>query len=84
MKDSSCTACGYYGIVDQCHIKSKGSGGTMDESNIILFCRGCHSTQHRIGWGALIKRFPHIAKTLDEKGWQMVNEFGRNKLMRKE
>jgi hypothetical protein len=82
VKDVCCVACGYFGIVDRAHIKSKGAGGTMDESNILLFCRGCHATQHRLGFRLMCERFPSVAAALKEKGWKFVNEFGRSKLVR--
>lgn len=84
MKDICCTACGYYGIIDRAHIKTRGSGAKWEEHEWMPLCRGCHGIQSRLGWSLFVKRFPHIAKVLDEKGWEIKNQFGRNKLMRKE
>lgn len=78
----TCLVCGA-SPVDKCHIRSKGSGGSNDECNIILFCRGHHRIQHNIGWYRLCEKFPIVHDALKEKGWEIVKEFDRYKLVRK-
>lgn len=76
-----CQCCGRWSEMrDMAHIRSKGSGGTMDESNMLLFCRLCHNFQHSQGWDALIKEHPVLAAVLKDKGFEIVEEFGVRKL----
>lgn len=56
--------------VDRAHIKSKGSGGTWDEDNIIHLCRNHHVEQHKLGWNRFAERYPAVAMILIEKGWE--------------
>lgn len=70
--------------VDRCHIKSKGAGGTWDDDNILLMCRTHHQLQHAIGWVGLIARFPILALVLEAKGWEVVSQTGRQRLLKKD
>lgn len=69
---------------DRCHIKTKGSGGSWDERNIINMCRRHHSEQHSIGWYAFCSKYPNIKRELDNRGWEFVFIFGQYKLAVKE
>lgn len=80
--EGNCAACGQWGVMDRAHIKSKGSGGTWEESNIILLCRNHHIEQHKRGWREFVMKFPHVGKVLKDKGWKFIKEFGRSKLTR--
>lgn len=83
MTVEKCPACGQYKKLDRCHLKSKGAGGTWDEFNIILMCRDCHIKSHAYGWKKFLDKFPHLINILDEKGWELINEFNIFKLRRK-
>jgi hypothetical protein len=78
-----CTACGKYGIVDKCHIKSKGSGGTTEDHNMVLMDREHHNEQHRAGWAKMLDKYPLLLAELGRKGWELQTIFGVQKLVRK-
>lgn len=61
---------------DPCHIKSKGSGGTDDDWNLISLCRIHHNAQHRVGIVTFYQSERLYRLELDEKGWYL-NELGR-------
>lgn len=67
---------------DPAHIKSKGSGGDDTADNVFPLCRTHHQRQHQIGWGRFAKEFPIIYFELEKRGWQIINEFGRERLVR--
>jgi 5-methylcytosine-specific restriction endonuclease McrA len=81
LKQARCVACGTINV-DRCHIKSKGSGGSWDNDNIILLCRICHITSHQIGWPSFVIKYPNARIVLFDKGWHIENEFGVLKLKR--
>ena len=68
---------------DKCHIKSKGSGGTSDDWNIMNLCRLHHVEQHKIGIITFIKKYSEVQNDLALKGWVIVNEFNKERLRRK-
>lgn len=76
----SCVACGYH-KTDRCHIKSKGSGGSWEESNILSLCRRCHVSQHKIGWKRFCEKYPSVEYELYGKGWEIKLVFGIWKLV---
>lgn len=78
-----CTVCGVIGQMDRCHIKSQGAGGTWEDENIVLMCRRHHTEQHAFGWDKFIERYPNIGILLEKKGWEMKQEFGRKRLVKK-
>jgi hypothetical protein len=63
-----CTVCGERNA-DVCHIKTKGSGGTLDEWNWMYLCRIHHTEQHQIGWKKFSDKFPLALKALELRGW---------------
>ena len=79
--ETPCIVCGNTPS-DQAHLKSVGSGGTMDEFNLIALCRRHHSEQHQIGFVRFIGKHKHIYSILRSKGWHLVTEFGVTKLKR--
>lgn len=83
MAQGNCQACNHFGMLDRAHIKSKGSGGTWDEDNLLMLCRSCPGFQHRHGWVRFIKKHSHLTQILDQKGFAIVNVFGINRLQRK-
>ena len=78
-----CQACGEVKPLDLCHIKSKGAGGLLNETNTYLACRICHQKQHKLGFVTFVKLFPRMEKILSDKGWHFETIFGRTKLARK-
>lgn len=83
MKDY-CQSCLKWNDLDRAHIKSKGSGGTWEESNILLLCRKCHSEQHQIGWVKFSDKNPVLLKQLNKKGWIVKSFFGLRKLTKED
>lgn len=67
---------------DSCHIKTNGSGGTMEDYNIIQMCRLHHNEQHNLGWNKMVYRYPHLNIILESKGWELRNVLGVVKLVR--
>lgn len=80
----NCQACGMFRDLDRCHIKTAKTGGTFDDDNILLLCRNDHVRQHSLGFVRFIYRYPHLAKILKQKGWELENVFGVVKLVRVE
>ena len=78
-----CRACGVNGPLDRCHIKTKASGGTWDDWNIIMMCRDCHVKSGQLGWNKFCDEFPEIEHDLMDKGWEFREEFGIMKLRRR-
>ena len=79
----NCEACFKYDILDRAHVKSRGSGGTWDDDNILILCRRCHQMQHYYGFKKFSEVYPNIARILDEKGWEFKDILGVIKLVRK-
>lgn len=77
-----CIACGIYGVSDRCHLKSKGSGGTWEDENIVLMCREHHSEQHKSGWSKFLEKYPMARHKLKKKGWSIVEVLGVKKLVK--
>ena len=81
MKDSQCMACGSYGLMDRCHIQTRGStGNDFDEKHWIPMCRLCHRIQGNDGWNNFIERYPHLKDILLDKGFKIIEEFVIKKL----
>jgi hypothetical protein len=80
-RGSPCVICGAGS--NPCHIQSVGAGGPDQDDNLIAMCFWHHRLQHDIGWGDFVDRFPLIGQILDGKGWELVDCFGKRKLMRK-
>lgn len=60
---------------DRCHIKTKGSGGGIEDWNILFMCRIHHVESHKLGWLTFSKKHPIIEELLKLKGWYF-NEYG--------
>jgi hypothetical protein len=76
-----CIICGKSNA-DKAHIKTKGSGGPDDDSNIMFLCRIHHVEQHKIGIITFIEKYPSVKKTIEAKGWEIVLINGFKKLRR--
>lgn len=66
--------------VDACHVRSKGAGGPDEEFNLVPQCREHHILQHKIGWGAYLKRHPKAWAHLQSMGWHWIDSVGMAKL----
>lgn len=77
-----CIVCGK-APTDRCHIKTVGSGGSNDDSNILIMCRDHHQEQHRLGFVRFIENHKHIMKILTEKNWEIRDVLGVRKLVKK-
>jgi len=69
--------------IDRAHVKTKGSGGTWDDWNIMPLCRIHHIQQHRIGIVTFALKYPQVLEHLEQKGWEIQDQFGRKRLVRK-
>lgn len=65
--------------IDKHHVKTRGSGGSDDDSNILLLCRIHHSEAHQIGMVKLSKKYPEVNAWLEDNGWELTDTFGREK-----
>lgn len=72
MKDH-CEAClhnGSFYILTPDHIKTLGSGGSDDWTNILTLCLNCHGFKGSQGLSALVERFPRVREALVSRGWE--------------
>lgn len=67
---------------DRAHVKTRGSGGSDEEWNIMLLCRIHHIEQHKIGIITFIEKYPAVKREIETKGWKVVELFGRKRLER--
>lgn len=67
-KAKKCLVC-QWKDVDAAHIKTKGSGGSDDEWNLMPLCRKHHSEQHALGIITFSKKYFFVAMYLEENGW---------------
>lgn len=61
-------------IVERHHIKTRGSGGSDDESNIMILCRTHHVEFHSIGRNSFIKKYL-LEKWMRNMGWYFDEQF---------
>ena len=66
---AKCIICGNQ--AERCHVKSRGSGGTDDDWNIMSMCRKHHQEQHFIGWTVFYFKYPEVQPILRDKGWSL-------------
>lgn len=78
----SCLVCNR-SPVDRCHIKTRGSGGSNDDWNLVTMCRVHHTESHQLGWFRFAEKYPIVGKELRRKGWEFVDRFGLMKLVRR-
>ena len=76
----TCIICGAHG--EKHHFKSRGSGGTDDEWNIMYLCRKHHTEFHRIGATTFVNKYAQVRNWMIYNKWEF-NEF-KNKWMRYE
>ena len=68
----TCIICGAQG--EKHHFKSRGSGGTDDEWNIMPLSRGHHVEFHKLGATTFVNKYPQAKEWLIKNGWEF-NEF---------
>lgn len=76
-----CIICNRHGC-DPCHIKSKGSGGTDEDFNLLPMCRLHHTESHSLGWDKFLVKYPVAERHLESKGWSIDERSGIKKLVR--
>jgi hypothetical protein len=64
------------------HIKTRGSGGTDDDWNIIMLCRKHHIIWHQYGISKMVETYPLVQVLLRNKGWVLYKEFDILRLRR--
>ena len=42
------------------HIRSKGAGGSNEDSNLLSLCAECHTRIHALGWKTFVRLNPRI------------------------
>jgi len=82
-KDLSCVACGVRPC-DPDHISTRGAGGGDQAFNVWPLCRACHITRHSKGICRFALGNPCVMLALNERGWKVVKEFDKWKLIRSE
>lgn len=80
-KEPKCLVCGHP-EVDRAHIKTKGSGGDEDPSNMMQLCRTHHVEQHKIGIVTFTLKYWSVRKYLFANGWEIVSQDRRHRLMK--
>lgn len=78
----SCLVCGRTNV-DRCHIKTKGSGGSDQDQNIMLLCREHHVEQHKIGVITFIEKHPQVMAYIETMGWEIIGINSFKRLVRK-
>lgn len=68
--------------VDRDHIKTRGSGGTDDDWNLMPLCRLHHVERHAIGIGTFAFKYPLVKNFLIERGWEVYEDKGIKRVRR--
>jgi hypothetical protein len=79
---SNCEACNEIRKLEKHHIKTRGSGGSDDELNLVSLCRSCHTSIHMFGSVKMIRIYPRLAAKFESMGWKLETIFGVTKLRR--
>lgn len=75
-----CLACKRVSVLEACHVRSRGAGGSNDAYNIIYMCHVSHQAQHRWGWKKFLEKYPSVKDELTSRGWVIEEVLGRYKL----
>jgi len=76
-----CSVCSAI-ATDQHHIKTRGSGGSDEEFNLVYLCRWHHTEIHQIGADRMVRKYKRFESILLAKGWIIEEVFGVKKLRR--
>ena len=71
--DKPCLNCGKKTFNGNCfhHIKTRGSGGTDDEWNLMPLCFFCHENVHKIGLKSFANKNFAVKSFLISQGWEI-------------
>lgn len=67
--EGCCLACGRSGVALH-HLKSRGSGGSNLEHNLMPVCWGHHTEVHTIGLQQFSIKYPQVEDWLFKNGWE--------------
>jgi len=76
-----CLVCNRIGS-DPAHIKTVGSGGHDEKSNLMPLCREHHTEQHQVGIGTFSLKYSTVESYLNAHGWEISTHNGINKVIR--
>jgi len=65
---------------DQCHITSRGAGGSDEDWNLMPLCRRHHIEQHTIGIVSFVTKHESVYKYVTDRNWLIVWDLDRRKL----
>jgi hypothetical protein len=77
-----CIVCGQPGA-ERHHIKTRGSGGTDDEWNIMYLDRRHHQEVHQIGIITFTEKYEVVRRYLELNGWEIVSINNFKRLIRR-
>lgn len=63
-----CVVCKH--LAERHHIKTRGSGGSDDDHNLLSLCRTCHMEVHRIGLTTFVRKY-HLESKMICKGFYL-------------
>lgn len=52
------------------HVKTRGSGGSDEEENLLSLCRGCHIEVHNIGLTTFVRKY-HLERNMIGRGFYL-------------
>ncbi len=70
----SCIICGLDS--ERHHIKTRGSGGTDHENNIMMLCRNHHIECHKIGLKTFVRSY-NLKSYMESKNWEYFDVLGK-------
>ncbi len=68
MAQNRCVCCGSLNV-ERHHFKTRGSGGSDENFNILFLCRLHHVEIHKIGNNRFANKFPEVKKWLSKNNW---------------
>ena len=64
-----CIVCGKQGVAKH-HFRSRGSGGSDSEFNLMPLCVEHHTEIHMIGPNTMSVKYPQVEDWLHKNGWE--------------
>ena len=74
--EDSCLCC-HSTNVDMHHLKTRKSGGSDDDYNLVPLCRQHHVMAHQVGHNKMASSFYRFRKGLIDRGWEFCDFRGR-------